>query len=591
MDPDAFQQVATQDMRAIQDQEVTLTRTEEQALSGMAVGGTKIVETTFTFRIKTDETFNEAFSRAIDEGFEGTREEFGILTESLFAQQNIDPESLYGINGAVAQAQELVSTLRRVEAPDEFLQAMRELQSMDLTVLDPDEVATLMRVIPEFEALRRLTSDEGALLSMFEQGGINFVRNLAGTIGDAVSSIQDQFEDEVAIVAVADESVRRGVRFESVVVRGASEIADEFIADLINFIADADDLPTALADLFRDGFQGIDVSEIGLLQLLDFADIGGLRKRIFDDVAETQRVIELSTKNIAELTEDELDFLGSKYPEALVAMRQGLFDAEEFAEAAREKRNEDINNTREAAQDEYRTRKFELADLLGLSRDMASDELAAAAERAYAEGKITEEQLRQFVVAQQNLLNTEAQLEVLEEVSNREADMTEQLKARYKVQLDLLKAQQDAIKDARTIRDLQQQSNDLAIKSLQATRVGATGSLEARFNQQQLNQEIATMNRTLQDQMMTAQLEAQQKILEDSQQEAIEAATLDNTVATRENTGTQKDLIEKIDEDIETRLRLDREAREARRTSNPVPSRGGSGGGGEELERAAKALG
>jgi hypothetical protein len=257
-----------------------------------------------------------------------------------------------------------------------------------------------------------------------------------------------------------------------------------------------------------------------------------------------------------------------------------------FAEEARNKRNEDIENTRKAARDEYQVRKFQLADLLGLSRETSSADLLIAGAQALKEGKITKEQLEQFTVAQANVRAAESQLEILEEISSREADMTEQLKARYKVQLDLLKAQQEAIKDARAIRDLQEQSNDLAVKSLQATRIGATGSLEARFNQQQLNQEIATMNRTLQDQMMTAQLEAQQKILEDSQQKAIEAATVDNTVATRENTGVSRDLIDKIDEDILARGTLVDKVlttikdNESTPTPTSTPGGGGTSGGG-----------
>ena len=604
IDPDAFQRIARQAMTATAGGSVGLSRLEERSTIVQSTDGSygnietiiRTVEVPFTFVIAQGENFEEAFDRAVTEGFTGSMEEFGEIASGIFQQQAIDPETIFGLRGVVAQARELVTTIGQVRTPEDFLTTLREIQGMDLSLLDDKELSRLMEVVPGFEALRRLTGDEGALVRIFEQGGINLVRNLLGTVGDAVSNLKDQFQDVFTTTAVADPSERRGVRFERVLTKSAAEVADEFTSDLINFLADADDLPTALADLFRDGFQGIDVSDIGLLQLLDIVDMDGLRKRIFDDFADTQRVIELSTKNIATLTADELQFLSSKYPEALTAMRQGLFNAEVFAEKARDKRNEDIENTRKAARDEYQVRKFQLADLLGLSREESSANLLIAGKQALEDGKITKEQLEQFTVAQANVRAAESQLEILEEISSREADMTEQLKARYKVQLDLLKAQQEAIKDARAIRDLQQQSNDLAVKSLQATRIGATGSLEARFNQQQLNQEIATMNRTLQDQMMTAQLEAQQKILEDSQQKAIEAATLDNTVAIRLNTDASIDLIDKIDEDILARGRLVERVlttitnNESTPTPTPTPGGGGSRGNADATANAVLAL-
>lgn len=95
---------------------------------------------------------------------------------------------------------------------------------------------------------------------------------------------------------------------------------------------------------------------------------------------------------------------------------------------------------------------------------------------------------------------------------------------------------------------MQQKSAEIARKSLEATRIGAVGSLEAQFNRQQINEEIAMMNKELQDRIMLAQIEAQQKILEDSQQKAIEAATKENTAALDRNTAA---LVETKDAIIE----------------------------------------
>jgi hypothetical protein len=158
--------------------------------------------------------------------------------------------------------------------------------------------------------------------------------------------------------------------------------------------------------------------------------------------------------------------------------------------------------------------------------------LASELEKAVLAGIITEGQKRQWEWRQLNTAESIAELESVAAVAMAERDITEQIRKRYKAQLDLITAQKDAIKDAQKMKELQDQSAEVARRSMQATRIGAVGSVEARFNQQQLNREIEQMNRSLQDQLQTAQLEAQQKILEDSQQKALQSATVNLTNAT-----------------------------------------------------------
>ncbi len=105
--------------------------------------------------------------------------------------------------------------------------------------------------------------------------------------------------------------------------------------------------------------------------------------------------------------------------------------------------------------------------------------------------------------------------------------------------LDAIKAQIDSYKksfaEAKKMRDLQEESANLTQKSIDAIRRGATGTIEAEFNRTKLNQEIANANRQLEENLIIAQLEAQQKILEDQQQRKIQAATEANTEALNEN--------------------------------------------------------
>lgn len=106
--------------------------------------------------------------------------------------------------------------------------------------------------------------------------------------------------------------------------------------------------------------------------------------------------------------------------------------------------------------------------------------------------------------------------------------------------LDAIKAQIDAYKasfdQAKKIHDLQKEAVALTEKSIQAIRTGATGTIEAEFNRAKLNQEIADANRQLEQNLIMAQLEAQQKVLEDAQQRRILEITDENTTATGDNT-------------------------------------------------------
>jgi hypothetical protein len=189
----------------------------------------------------------------------------------------------------------------------------------------------------------------------------------------------------------------------------------------------------------------------------------------------------------------------------------------------------DLDDQQSASEDYYQFARNEIGANLGLSKaalaELSGAQLLQLAKEAEARGDITKIQLSNFETALNNNEAATARLATLEQMLLMEKGITDQIKARYKAQIDLLSAQMQAIKDAKTMRDLQKEASDIAARSITATRVGAVGTLEAQFNQRSLNAEIENMNRTLQDRLMTAQLEAQQKILEDTQQQALITAT------------------------------------------------------------------
>ena len=486
--------------------------------------------------------FDEAFQQALEQGYQGTIDEFASATEGRFATVapiNIDTSPL---GKAVADTAAFLATANDIEDADQFnaflVQLKTNLEGVEQLGLSAGDLTLFQQALStqglqDFSSLLALS--EEARKSLFNEGGTAYVRSFTAGVGEAISRLD--FEDVIGFSPIIEDGLFKGV--ESRVIETAEQVGANFTSRLLAHIQSQDGpMSEVLADLLLDGFEGVDLEGIDLAKaLLPSVNMNSVRTLADEMIADTNKVIELAAKSPADLTAEDIEFLRKEENKtAFLQMQTGDFDPNTFRAERQAEVIKMLNETAEASQELYNFEKNQLADLLGISREMNDEDMQAAVELAFEEGRIDEIKRNRFFHSleehQLNLLD----LDLAKQRLAQNKAMTDEIKARYKVQTDLLKSQMDSIKDAEKIRNLQEQSADVARRSMDATRIGAVGSMEAKFNQQQINQEVAKMNRALQDQMQTAQLEAQQKILEDSQQKAIEAATGKLTVATTELT-------------------------------------------------------
>jgi hypothetical protein len=258
-----------------------------------------------------------------------------------------------------------------------------------------------------------------------------------------------------------------------------------------------------------------------VINALGAVDMAGIQRSVFSFMEDLDKIEDILTKPLDRMTAADLAVL-EQYPGVLDQILAGNFDINQFRQEGIAKLEKDL--------------------------DLAEEQLrlALANKQALFEtGQIKEDEFEEST----NILNTNLNLlDVKRQMLRAERINVDAIKERYKMELDLLNAQRKAIEDAKKMRDLQKESADIARRSIDATRTGALSTIEAQFNRQQLNTEIAEANKALQDNIMMAQLEAQQKILEDSQQKAIEAATNANTIATRENTTAVQSFVSKAEQ-------------------------------------------
>lgn len=523
-----------------------------KGLGGMSVAGASIlpglvskdVEIEIDFEVKIGEDPEESFQRAVEEaGFKGTFEEFLEATAGVFIPQEATIEVSDIYDGLFETIPTLMKTLSDIDTPESLIDFFDRLNNVSLSNIDPEEFANLQKIFPEFFALRDFSNSPEAIMKLFEQGGISALRN--------ASSVFDRIADRAKSIPALQDVWGFSAEDGKVIIKTADEVQQEWRTALLNALYEGDDFTETLSNLIRDGFEGVTGDEIRSMRIeemfLDEFDAGGLQRRIFDAVDDINKIIELAQKDISQLTPADMALL-NRFPEALAAMRAGTFDALEFESQAREKISQDIADQAQLIADRYRLERNQIADILGVSRELNDEDLQAAFNQAVLAGTITKEAERRWRFAVKQAEEDLGILDTMHDFAMIERGLTEEIRKRYKVQLDLLAAQQNAIKDAEKMRQLQEDSANIARRSIEATRIGAVGSVEARFNQQQINREIEQMNRSLQDRLKTAQLEAQQKILEDSQQKALENVT-ERLARSTERSG---DILERIEPFVET---------------------------------------
>lgn len=505
LDPASFLDATQEIMQATEDFQTTV----------------KVGSNYFAFEVRGGESLEEAFARAGEQytNFNMTFEEFAARVEDGFELVATEVPNLYAqIAPKVATAlDDVLSATNAVE----FADALRDLQGdIDLSDFSNEQRSLLFRTFPNLETLLDLPNAAGQFESLFERGGVSFIRNF-NPVREEVMSLADDLQK-----AYASPYTRAG---DGALLAG--RISDELFE-----ILNSGDLLTsatqAINAVFRGAVGGVVIPEEervrvanSILSMIPSIDTDVLRTSVFGFADDFASISELAGKSITEFTQKDLELL-AKYPGVLQDIQSGQFDINAFKEKENEIILQNIEDQKEAA--------------------IVNDNAAMRAiQLQYDLGQLTREQRDAAMADQEDLFRAQmTELGVLEEILSTQSDITEESKDRYKAQLDALNAQKESINKAKEMRELQQQSADIARKSLEATRIGATGTIEAQFNQQQLNQEIAAMNRQLQDQMMLAQIEAQQKILEDSQQKAIQEATQANTSATVDNTEAVNSLAE-----------------------------------------------
>lgn len=515
LDPASFLDATQEIMQATEDFKTTV----------------KVGSNYFAFEVRGGESLEEAFARAGEQytNFNMTFEEFAARVEDGFELVATEVPNLYAqIAPKVATAlDDVLSATNAVE----FADALRDLQGdIDLSDFSNEQRSLLFRTFPNLETLLDLPNAAGQFESLFERGGVSFIRNF-NPVREEVMSLADDLQK-----AYASPYTRAG---DGALLAG--RISDELFE-----ILNSGDLLTsatqAINAVFRGAVGGVVIPEEervrvanSILSMIPSIDTDVLRTSVFGFADDFASISELAGKSITEFTQKDLELL-AKYPGVLQDIQSGQFDINAFKEKENEIILQNIEDQKEAA--------------------IVNDNAAMRAiQLQYDLGQLTREQRDAAMADQEDLFRAQmTELGVLEEILSTQSDITEESKDRYKAQLDALNAQKESINKAKEMRELQQQSADIARKSLEATRIGATGTIEAQFNQQQLNQEIAAMNRQLQDQMMLAQIEAQQKILEDSQQKAIQEATQANTSATVDNTEAVNNLAEAMATGIDPTL-------------------------------------
>jgi hypothetical protein len=323
------------------------------------------------------------------------------------------------------------------------------------------------------------------------------------------------------------------------------ETADQLNQYVLDTFANSDDIYAAAeqlgSEIARGTLDGIEIDpesrEALMSSIFNFLDqeaLDAIAESTFGRLDDMERITDISQKN-GQYTKEDLDFL-RQYPGVLTDIANGEFDINEFKK----------QQTEEALQ-QLKLERARFLQLNGTRIRLLENRLATE--------ELDERQIQsienQIAGYKELAEDTMSYYDLMEDAVNS-SGTNDFLDAQKQI-LDL---QKTSIERARALRDLQKEAAEVVSKSIQATRIGAVGSIEAQFNQSQLNQEIAAANRRLEEEIMMAQIEAQQKILEDAQQKQILEATADNTDATNTNSDRLRILTDAVNRVLTPTSRL-----------------------------------
>ena len=450
------------------------------------------------FLVKAGETAGEAYARAIEEGVIKANwtslEKFTTQFERDIRTADLNEV----ITGTATSILQDIDRAYNDMTEVGFAQGAKAVQDI-LNAVDPKELEDVLGALSDaytdIEGIFNLT--ERQIAGIEASGGraalrqFSVFQNLASDIFTDATGVFDSVEAERFLDVIFDELIAANPSQRAEL---GSRLMQEVLAGMTNVPAEAQQrVSNAIQDfLIPSDLDNIITAAFGTSDSID---------RLYDLFGQGFNI-----------SKDDMDFLSERFPESLVDILNGTAD---------------LN----AIQEE--TTKGLLDILDARENDIVQIYLALE-----AEGQLTEEarsrlnlQLQQVQVARAQLTQSRA--------------LTDDIKERFEAERASLKAQRDAIEQSRQLRDLQDRARQASALSTQATRIGAVGTIEARFNQTQLQDQIQQMNRDLEERIQIAKIEAQDRILEETQRKQLLEAQNDNTTALRDLSEIVEEFLER----------------------------------------------
>jgi len=197
--------------------------------------------------------FDEAFQQALEQGYQGTIDEFASATEGRFATVapiNIDTSPL---GKAVADTAAFLATANDIEDADQFnaflVQLKTNLEGVEQLGLSAGDLTLFQQALStqglqDFSSLLALS--EEARKSLFNEGGTAYVRSFTAGVGEAISRLD--FEDVIGFSPIIEDGLFKGV--ESRVIETAEQVGANFTSRLLAHIQSQDGpMSEVLADL------------------------------------------------------------------------------------------------------------------------------------------------------------------------------------------------------------------------------------------------------------------------------------------------------------------------------------------------------
>ena len=440
---------------------------------------------TFEMLVKAGEEAGDAYQRALTEGLDPSVS-FAEFQRVFNQQLQTTTGSLIGgpiadYGPQLAQAYLDLSTKPFAEAQQTIADLFKGLSGVELQ----DALNAFRTSFPELETL--LSLDKEQAINIQASGGLAALRdltkfqNLASDIfttkGDDGIDIFDQTGADAFIKQIFDNLITSdpsqrallGSQLMQQVLAGMTTVPKEDRMRVANAITDFL-IPDSIDNLINAAF------------------------RTSDDL---NRLFDLSGKGF-NISAEDLEFLTNRYPNAIQDI---------------------LNGTADLSALQAETTAGLLAELDAREEAIVANALVLQQQGLMTDGQmsIVNAQLQSIQIAR-NQLTTSRQL-------------TDDIKARFEAERESLKAQRSAIDEAKKLRDLQQKAREASALSTQATRIGAVGTIEARFNQEQLQAQITQMNRDLEERIQIAKIEAQDRILEETQRRLLLKAQEENTTA------------------------------------------------------------